>query len=122
MQITFIQGILVAVVVFICAFDKHMESFMWFRPLVVAFLTGIVLGNVQLGLAAGAVTELSYLGLLTVGGTVPPDPLFAAAAAAWVNGKAGELAQQRMGSISMTAGDTVRCVAEVVHALEIHNS
>lgn len=77
MHITLIQGILVAVVVFICAFDKHMESFMWFRPLVVAFLTGIVLGNVQLGLAAGAVTELSYLGLLTVGGTVPPDPLFA---------------------------------------------
>ncbi len=28
-------------------------------------------------MAAGAVAELSYLGLLTVGGTVPPDPLMA---------------------------------------------
>ncbi|WWR15585.1 PTS sugar transporter subunit IIC [Lachnospiraceae bacterium JLR.KK008] len=77
MQITLIQGLLIAVVVFICACDKHLEAFMWFRPLVVAFLTGLVLGDVQLGLQAGAVAELSYLGLLTVGGTVPPDPLFA---------------------------------------------
>lgn len=77
MQITLVQGLLIALVVFICACDKHLEAFMWFRPLVVAFLTGIVLGNVQLGLQAGAVAELSYLGLLTVGGTVPPDPLFA---------------------------------------------
>jgi len=77
MQITLIQGLLIMVIVFICACDKHMEAFMWFRPLVVAFFTGIVLGDVQLGLQAGAVAELSYLGLLTVGGTVPPDPLFA---------------------------------------------
>lgn len=77
MQITLIQGLLIALVVFICAVDKHMETFMWFRPLVVAFFTGLVLGDVSLGLQAGAVAELSYLGLLTVGGTVPPDPLFA---------------------------------------------
>lgn len=77
MQISLIQGLLIAVIVFICAMDKHMEVFMWFRPLVVAFFTGIVLGDVSLGLQAGAVAELSYLGLLTVGGTVPPDPLFA---------------------------------------------
>ena len=73
MQITLVQGLLIALLVFICAIDKHMETFMWFRPLVVAFFTGIILGDVQLGMQAGAVAELSYLGLLTVGGTVPPD-------------------------------------------------
>ena len=77
MQITLVQGLLIALLVFICAIDKHMETFMWFRPLVVAFFTGIILGDVRLGMQAGAVAELSYLGLLTVGGTVPPDPLFA---------------------------------------------
>lgn len=77
MQITLMQGLLIALVVFICAIDKYMETFMWFRPLVVAFFTGLILGDVSLGLQAGAVAELSYLGLLTVGGTVPPDPLFA---------------------------------------------
>ena len=32
-----------------------------------------------------------------------PDPLFGTAAAAWINGKAGELAQQKYGSVSMIA-------------------
>ena len=53
MQISLIQGLLIALVVFICACDKHLEAFMWFRPLVVAFFTGIILGDVQLGLQAG---------------------------------------------------------------------
>lgn len=77
MEITLVQGILLAIVAFICAMDACVEAFMWFRPLIVAFLAGIVLGDVQTGLAAGAVAELSYLGMLTVGGTVPPDPLMA---------------------------------------------
>lgn len=50
MQITLVQGLLIALLVFICAIDKHMETFMWFRPLVVAFFTGIILGDVQLGM------------------------------------------------------------------------
>ncbi len=77
MQITLIQGILISLVVFVCAFDKSMEVFMWFRPLVVSFLVGLCIGDVATGLAAGSVAELSYLGLLTVGGTVPPDSLIA---------------------------------------------
>ena len=47
-----------------------------------------------------------------------PDPLRGTAAAAWINGKAGELAQSRMGSVSMTAGDTAMCVAEIIRSLE----
>lgn len=47
MQITLVQGLLIALLVFICAIDKHMETFMWFRPLVVAFFTGIILGDVR---------------------------------------------------------------------------
>ena len=77
MEITLIQGLLLMLVGFVCALDQVFEAFYWFRPMVVAFFAGIVLGNVQLGIACGAVAELSYLGLLTVGGTVPPDPLMA---------------------------------------------
>ena len=40
-----------------------------------------------------------------------PDPALAAAAAAWVNGRAGELAAQEMGVTGMTAGDTARHIA-----------
>jgi len=77
MEITLIQGLLLFLVGFICALDAGLEVLYWFRPMVVAFFAGIALGDVSLGVACGAVAELSYLGLLTVGGTVPPDPLMA---------------------------------------------
>lgn len=57
-------------------------------------------------------------GILAALAAYAPDPLFGTAAAAWINGKAGELAQSRLGSVSMTAGDTAACVPEVVRALE----
>ncbi|MCD8028524.1 MAG: PTS sugar transporter subunit IIC [Erysipelotrichaceae bacterium] len=77
MEITLFQGLLLMLVGFICALDEQWEAFYWFRPMVVAFLAGIVLGDVSLGVSCGAVAELSYLGLLTVGGTVPPNALMA---------------------------------------------
>lgn len=77
MEITLFQGLMLLLVGFICAIDLGLEVLYWFRPMVVSFFAGIVLGNVELGVRCGAVAELSYLGLLSVGGTVPPDPLMA---------------------------------------------
>ena len=42
------------------------------------------------------------------------NPLLGTAAAAWINGKAGEAAQRKYGSISMVAGDTVASIPEAV--------
>lgn len=77
MEITLVQGLLLALMAFITGLDFHTEALLIFRPIITAFLSGLILGDVQLGLAAGAATELAYLGLLTVGGTVPPNPLVA---------------------------------------------
>ena len=44
---------------------------------------------------------------------LPDDLLRATVAAAWINGRAGELAQQVNSDISMTAGDTVRALPAV---------
>ena len=77
MQISLVQGLLLALVSFICAIDKCTEAFFWFRPITTAFLAGIILGNVNLGLQCAAIAELAFTGLLTVGGTVPPDGLMA---------------------------------------------
>lgn len=77
MNITLTQGLLLALVAFICGIDAHWEVFFIHRPIVTAFLTGLVLGDVQLGLRVGALAELAYLGLTTIGGTVPPNPLIA---------------------------------------------
>ena len=57
-------------------------------------------------------------GILAAVAAFSPDPLLGAAAAAWINGKAGEAAQRRMGSVSMTAGDTASCIPEIVLNLE----
>ena len=43
--------------------------------------------------------------------------LQAVAAGAWINGAAGETAQRSVGAISMTAGDTVRALPEVLRSL-----
>lgn len=77
MEVTLAQGIWITIMAFICGIDFSLEAFFWFRPIIAAFFTGIILGDVQLGLAAGAITELAYVGLLTIGGTVPPNPLMA---------------------------------------------
>ena len=79
MSITLTQGILLAVVAFICGLDAALEAFFIFRPIIVSFLCGIVLGNMDLGLRCGAVAELAYMGMMTIGGTVPPNPLVAGA-------------------------------------------
>ncbi len=62
-------------------------------------------------------------GILAAAAAFIPDRLEAAATAAWINGKAGELAQARYGSVAMTAGDTAACVRDIVHSLEtLYNS
>ncbi len=45
------------------------------------------------------------------------DLTFAVAAGAFINGKAGELAQQKTNSVSMIASDTVGCIPEVISGL-----
>ena len=77
MALTLGQGLLILIVGFICSIDQQTEAFYWFRPMVCTFFTGIILGNPILGVQCGVVTELAYLGMTNVGGTVPPDPLFA---------------------------------------------
>ena len=97
MEITLVQGLLLALVAFICALDQVFEAFYWFRPLVVSFFAGIMLGDMQLGIACGAVAELSYLGLLTVGGTVPPDPLMAGLMTVVIAYTTGQSAEAALG-------------------------
>ncbi|MCR5684488.1 MAG: NAD(P)H-hydrate dehydratase [Lachnospiraceae bacterium] len=44
--------------------------------------------------------------------------LFSAAAGAFINGRAGELAQRKINSVSMIASDTVSSIAEVISGLQ----
>ncbi len=97
MEITLVQGLLLSLVAFICSLDQQAEVFLIFRPIVVCFFSGIVLGDVQLGLSAGAVAELAYLGLLTIGGTVPPNPLIAGIMTVVISYTSGVSAEAALG-------------------------
>ncbi len=56
-------------------------------------------------------------GILSALCSYVPDSLLAASAAAYINGKAGEYAQEKYGSVSMIASDTAACIKDVIRAL-----
>lgn len=77
MEITLIQGLMLAVMAIIVGLDFFLEAFFIFRPLMVSTFTGLILNDVVLGLKVGALVELSFAGLTPAGGTQPPNPVFA---------------------------------------------
>lgn len=77
MEITLVQGILLSVAAIIIGLDYWLEALFIFRPLIVSTITGIILGDLQLGLVTGALCELTFAGLTPAGGTQPPNPVLA---------------------------------------------
>ena len=77
MEITLMQGIGLAIMAIIVGVDFWLEGFFIFRPIIVSTLTGLILGDVQLGLITGGITELAFAGLTPAGGTQPPNPVLA---------------------------------------------
>lgn len=76
-SITLIQGILLSAMAIILGVDFWLESLFLFRPIMVCTFTGLILGDVKLGLMAGGLTELAFAGLTPAGGTQPPNPILA---------------------------------------------
>ncbi len=71
------QGIGLAIMAIIVGVDFWLEGFFIFRPIIVSTLTGLILGDIQLGLITGGITELAFAGLTPAGGTQPPNPVLA---------------------------------------------
>lgn len=69
-----IQALLVGLTVTILGFaDFWLCNPMLDRPLIVGTAIGIVLGDVKTGVEVGAALELVFMGVMAIGGTVPPD-------------------------------------------------
>ncbi len=77
MEITLIQGLLLTLLGIITGIDAFMEGYFIFRPIVVSTVTGLILGDLTMGVIVGGLTELAYTGLTPVGGTQPPNPVIA---------------------------------------------
>ena len=68
------------------------------------------------GMAAGGSGDV-LSGVLAAVAAQHPVPVEAAAAAAWINGKAGETARSRVGDVSMSAGDTVSAIPQTIREI-----
>ena len=77
MEITLAQGIGLALMAIVVGVDFWLEGFFIFRPIIVSTLTGLILGDLTLGLVTGGITELAFAGLTPAGGTQPPNPVLA---------------------------------------------
>ena len=76
-EITLIQGISLAALVFVLGIDFWLEALFLFRPIIVCTLTGAILGDIHIGLITGGLTELAFAGLTPAGGVQPPNPIMA---------------------------------------------
>ena len=76
-EITLLQGVLISLAAFVVGMDFYLEVFFWFRPIIIGTITGLILGDVKLGIVGGGIAELAFAGLTPAGGTQPPNPILA---------------------------------------------
>lgn len=76
-----IQSILIALFVYLGSIGSIIgNTFGWYnlgRPLIAAFIVGLILGNVPLALELGLLLQLAYLGSVTPGGAMAWDLSYA---------------------------------------------
>ena len=68
-----VQVVLIILIAFFAYMYSYMGSTMHNRPIVVAPLVGLVLGDWQTGVIIGATLELVFMGAFPVGASNPPD-------------------------------------------------
>ncbi|MEE0150858.1 MAG: PTS sugar transporter subunit IIC, partial [Collinsella sp.] len=68
-----VQAILVGLVGAFGCLDFQLGTLYAFRPIVLCPLVGLVLGDLQTGLAVGASLELLFMGSISIGAYVPPN-------------------------------------------------
>ncbi len=72
-----VQAILIGLIAAFGKLDYQLGTLYAFRPIVLCPLVGIVLGDLQSGLAIGASLELLFMGSISIGAYVPPDGVLA---------------------------------------------
>ncbi|WP_348920976.1 PTS mannose/fructose/sorbose/N-acetylgalactosamine transporter subunit IIC [Enterococcus rotai] len=73
MEVTFIRVFLMFLIALFAYLHSWFGSTMWNRPIVVAPLVGLALGDIETGIKLGATLELVFMGAFPVGASNPPD-------------------------------------------------
>ena len=70
----FLYALILAILAYLAWYDVLGPNFlMLFRPLMSGFFTGLIVGDVQMGLLIGGTLELMALGVYTYGGATIPE-------------------------------------------------
>ncbi|MEF9968126.1 MAG: PTS sugar transporter subunit IIC [Longicatena sp.] len=77
-----LQAILVSLIVWIGFLDKAFLHTFIYRPICIAPLVGLVMGDLSIGLEVGVSVEMMFLAVVFVGTAVPPDETVSSALAA----------------------------------------
>ncbi|EOH95260.1 PTS mannose/fructose/sorbose/N-acetylgalactosamine transporter subunit IIC [Enterococcus pallens] len=70
-------AILLGLIAFIAQSEFALGTSLLSRPIVTASLAGLVLGDLKAGVIMGASLELAFMGMFSVGASIPPDPVSA---------------------------------------------
>ncbi len=74
MQITIIQALLITLITWIISSGEALLAYpMVNQPLVLCPIVGLILGDFGAGVVMGATLQLVFLGVMGIGGTMPPD-------------------------------------------------
>lgn len=68
-----LQTLLITMVALFGYMHNWVGSTMWNRPIIVSTLTGLALGDLNIGIVTGATLELIFLGAVPIGASNPPD-------------------------------------------------
>lgn len=68
---------LLGLIAFIAQSEFALGTSLLSRPIVTASLAGLVLGDLKAGVMMGASLELAFMGMFSVGASIPPDPVSA---------------------------------------------
>ena len=75
-----LEAVLVALAVFVCVGGAELAGFtMLNRPIVIGPLVGLLLGDLQTGVAVGASLEAIFMGVVNIGGASAAEPGIATA-------------------------------------------
>ncbi len=73
----FLTALLLGVVAFIAQSEFALGTSLLSRPIVTATMAGLILGDLRTGVIMGASLELAFMGMFSVGASIPPDPVSA---------------------------------------------
>lgn len=68
-----VQAILLGLVAMLGNAEYLFGTCLLSRPLVMGALTGIIMGNIPMGVTLGATLELAFMGAFSIGASIPPE-------------------------------------------------